>query len=174
MINEIQERLGERAALLQFLRGDIYQVGESLVSIPPIAFVVLENVLSDLYYRGQKDFEALSRWMCQIMVKGGIILTLDSKLTAFSDDVEQLIRTFWQVIKASANFTTLLELLAFELEVDTVEKRNSSLVRQVISTELAKLDVVDQALQEGLAYLKRDQSHHQVELLRRWLGTHES
>jgi hypothetical protein len=152
-LEEIRIQLGEKANLLQVIRGDIYD-SESLSTLPPIAFLVLEDVLSDPYYKGSKDFEELIKLMQNVMISGGVILTLDSKLSGFSDGVKDLIQSFMSLVLSSGNFTVILNLLDFEWGTENIKKRDSNLPSQTIMTELDKLKLVDAALKEGLDTLR--------------------
>lgn len=153
--DEIISRTNERQGvdIIQLFRGDIYRP-ETLAELPPAGFFVLENVLSDPYYKGEKDFESLVDLLSKILVSGGIVLTLDTKLTIFSDGVKDLIQSFLDISIASGDFTTLLNLLDFEWGIENIEKRNSKQVKQRILKELKSLDLVDQPLKDGLEYLK--------------------
>lgn len=151
-MEEIIEKLGERARLLQLFRGDIYDPS-SLADLPPIAFLVLENVLSDPFYRGEKNFHQLIKLMKEVMIKDGVILTLDSRL-GFSNKVMDLVKNFQQVALNSGDFTTLLNLLEVGYGLENIQKRDSKLPVQIITTELEKLYLIDEALKEGLSTLR--------------------
>lgn len=153
IIDELQQKLGEKAELIQLVRGDVYNT-QSLSELPPIAFLVLEDVLSDPYYKGTKDFKQLVTLLKKVIISGGVILTLDSRLSSFSDGVKDLVQTFLDLALASGDFSLVLNLLNFEQGTENIQKRDNNQPVETITKELEKLDVADIALKQGLATLK--------------------